>query len=75
MQKNLVSRIFLIILRVKTIDEKSQQNQNANEPTLDTDLPTAQRPSTSPTIEVQLLSWRKMRLVEVPGCFAKNTKR
>ena len=35
--ENLLSRIFLIILRVKR-----QQNQNANETTLDTDLHTAQ---------------------------------
>ena len=65
----------------ETIDEKSypksQQNQNANETTLNTDLHTAQRPQPqlpeheiSPTIEVNY-SASENASVEVPACLPK----
>ena len=60
----------------ETIDENSQQNQNANETTLDTDFHTAQRlqpqlpEETSPTIEVNY-SASENASVEVPGCLPK----
>ena len=62
----------------ETIDEKSQQNQNANETTLDTDLHTAHRPQlqlpeeTSPTYTIEVnYSASESASVEVPGCLPK----
>ena len=57
----------------ETIDEKSQQNQNANETTLDTDLHTAQRPQ----LHQQLKSITQLAKMRQSKCrdACQNTKR